>query len=95
MKGLEMLEYEIRYPRKCGGVTDETENHTPIRKVIHIHSLGYSIRCPICEWGMSTGGGKLDKNEVARLKKMYAESLAKSEIHQIEIFIPVKIREEQ
>jgi hypothetical protein len=78
MKGLEMLEYEIRYPSKCSGIKGETKAHPTVKEVINIHSTGYSIRCPICGWGR-TVGGKLDIKEIERLKKMYAESLATSE----------------
>jgi hypothetical protein len=76
MKGLEGLEYEIRYPSRCSGVKGETKAHPTVRKVINIHSTGYSIGCPICGWGMATGGGELNKKEIERLKKMYAESLS-------------------
>lgn len=76
LTGLDGLEYEIRYPSFCNG-SSVSRKHPTVRKVIMMHRTGYSITCPICQYGMATGGGELDPREAERLKNMYAESLSK------------------
>jgi len=72
----------ILYPEYCVGSPDWTPahgKHIKTRKAIMFHNAadtnhvaGYSIYCPICEWGE---GGGLEQEKVDELRKLYAESV--------------------
>lgn len=71
----------ILYPEYCSGSPDWRPvhgEHIKTRKAIMLLNAigngvgGYSIYCPVCNWGE---GGGLEQEKVEELRKLYAESV--------------------
>lgn len=77
----ERVKMAILYPEYCSGSPDWVPRHgkhIKTKKAIMLLNAGpsgiggYSIYCPVCQWGE---GGGLEQEKVEELRKLYAEKV--------------------
>jgi hypothetical protein len=64
----------LLFPSTCSGVRGETPKHEEVKKVVHFmtangDTVGFSINCPICQWGHASGVNRKDYDKIQKMIK--------------------------